>query len=484
MFDYKELTKNYINGEWVSGESDKHYTLTNPYDDSELSTFPIASKEQVQHAYEIANKTYITWAKDATKRREVLEKVLAFFTDNEEEIVRVLAEESGSSYIKGKVEVSLTIACIQEAFNYVDSLGSRELPEVLPGKTNKAYRKPLGVISSISPFNFPLYLSMRTIVPALMLGNSVVHKGDIQTALTGGTIMAKAFDEAGIPSGVFNVILTTPEVISDLMIEHPAAKLISFTGSTPVGRHIGQVAGGLLKRVALELGGNAPFVVLKDADVDQAVKAAIFGKFLHQGQICMMINRIIVHEALYDEFVEKFLAHAKQLPFGDPSDKSVVIGPLINRTQFEKAISFIEQAKQDGIEVLLEGERVGNILTPTVFGNVSPDSTLAHTELFSPIASIIKVSSDEEAIEVANGTELGLSSAIFTSNLAKGEELAVNFEFGMTHVNDQTVNALESSPFGGVKNSGMGRFGNPWVVEEFTETQWVSVQTIDREFPF
>ncbi|MFJ7934071.1 aldehyde dehydrogenase family protein [Sporosarcina sp. NPDC096371] len=484
MFDYKELTKNYINGEWVSGESDEHYTLTNPYDDSKLSTFPIASKQQVQHAYEVADKAYGEWAKDAGKRREVLEKLLAFFTDNEEEIVRVLAEETGSTYVKGKVEVSLTIACIQEGFNYVDSLGGRELPEVLPGKINKAYRKPLGVISSISPFNFSLYLSMRTIVPAIMLGNSVVHKGDIQTALTGGTILAKAFDEAGIPAGIFNVILTTPSEIGDLMIEHPTAKLISFTGSTQVGRHIGQVAGGLLKRVALELGGNAPFVVLKDADVEQAVKAAIFGKFLHQGQICMMINRIIVHESLYDEFVEKFLAHAKRLPYGDPSDKSVVIGPLINNAQLEKALGFIEEAKRDGIEVLLAGERIGNILTPTIFGNVSPDSTLAQTELFSPIASIIKVSSDEEAIEVANNTQFGLSSAIFTSDLAKGEELAAGLEFGMTHVNDQTVNAFENSPFGGVKNSGMGRFGNPWVVDEFTETKWVSVQVIDREFPF
>lgn len=484
MFNYKELTKSYINGKWVIGESEKQYTLINPYDDSELSTFPIASKEQAQYTYEVADKAYIAWAKDAVKRREVLEKVLAFFTDNEEEIVRVLAEESGSTYVKGKVEVGLTIACIQEAFKYVDSLGGRELPEVLPGKVNKAYRKPLGVISSISPFNFSLYLSMRTIVPALMLGNSVVHKGDIQTALTGGTIIAKAFDEAGIPAGVFNVILTKSYEIGDLMIEHPTVKLISFTGSTPMGCHIGQVAGGLLKRVALELGGNAPFVVLKDADVDQAVKAAIFGKFLHQGQICMMINRIIVHESLYDKFVEKFIAHAKGLPYGDPSDKSVVIGPLINHSQLENALGFIEEAKKDGIEVLLEGERVGNILTPTIFGNVSPNSKLAHTELFSPIASIIKVSSDEEAIEAANNTEFGLSSAIFTSDLVKGEELAAGLEFGMTHVNDQTVNAIESSPFGGVKNSGMGRFGNPWVVEEFTETKWVSVQTIDREFPF
>lgn len=253
------------------------------------------------------------------------------------------------------------------------------------------------------------------------------------------------------------------------MIEHPYSKFISFTGSTPVGRHIGRTAGGLLKPVALELGGNAPFVVLEDADVNQAVKAAVFGKFLHQGQICMMINRIIVHEKLYDAFVEKFVAHANTLPIGNPTDKSVIIGPMINEQQLQKALSFMAQAKEDNIEVLLEGKREGNILTPTIFGNVPPDSSLAQSELFSPIASIIKAASDEEAMEIANNSEFGLNSAIFTGDLAKGEQLAATLEFGMSHMNEQTVNAVENAPFGGVKSSGMGRFGNPWIIEEFTE---------------
>lgn len=480
----QDLTKNYINGEWIEGLSDKSYTLTNPYDNSVLSTFPIATKGQLEEAYEAANRSYKAWAQDAALRKDVLQKALNFFKENEEQIVEFLALESGSTYIKGKVELGLTIACLEESLTYVDSLGSREVPATMPGKVNKVYRKPLGVISSISPFNFPLFLSMRTIVPALALGNAVVHKGDIQTAVTGGTIMAKAFEEAGLPNGVLNVILTEVPEIGDTMIEHPASKLISFTGSTPVGRHIGQVAGGLLKRVALELGGNAPFVVLEDANVDQAVNAAIFGKYLHQGQICMMINRIIVHESLYEEFATKFVAHAKQLTIGNPKDPSVVIGPMINEQQMQKALGYIEEAKNAGTEVLLDGKREGNILTPTIFGGVLPDSKLAQTELFAPIASIIKASSDEEAIEIANNTEYGLSSAIFTSDLAKGEELAQTLEFGMTHVNDQTVNAIENTPFGGVKNSGVGRFGNPWVIDEFTETQWVSIQEEERQFPF
>lgn len=481
---FNELTKNYINGTWVDGESLKTYTLLNPFDNSVLAKFPIASKKQVEQAYEIANHSYKSWAKDAKLRIEVLKKTLNYFKVNEEEIVELLALESGSTYIKGKVELSLTIACIEESLKYADSLGFKELPLSMPGKVNKLYRKPLGVVTSISPFNFPLYLSIRTIVPALALGNAVVHKGDIQTAVTGGTIIAKAFEYAGLPKGLLNVVLTEVNEIGDLMFQHSHSKFISFTGSTPVGRHIGRIAGGLLKPVALELGGNAPFVVLKDADVDLAVKAAIFGKFLHQGQICMMINRIIVHEDLYEEFVEKFVTHAQTLSAGNPLDKSVVIGPMINEHQIQKALLYIAKAKEENTEILLEGKRDGNILTPYIFGNVSPNSTLAQTELFSPIVSFIKAASDEDAIKIANNTEFGLSSAIFTSDIVKGEEIAAELEFGMSHVNDQTVNAIENAPFGGVKGSGVGRFGNPWIIEEFTETKWVSVQVETRKFPF
>jgi aldehyde dehydrogenase (NAD+) len=481
--NFEQLTRNYINGEWVSGQG-SNYTLTNPYNDAVLATFPIATQVQLEEAYEAANASYQAWAANTALRTEVLEKAIQYFIDHEEEIIKVLAVEAGSTYIKGKVELDLTIACLKEALTYVDSLGGREVPMTMPGKINKVYRKPLGVISSISPFNFPLFLSMRTIVPALALGNAVVHKGDIQTALTGGTIMAKAFEEAGIPAGVFNVILTEIPEIGDTMITNRHSKFISFTGSTPVGRHIGQLAGGLLKPVALELGGNAPFVVLKDANIDAAVNAAIFGKYLHQGQICMMINRIVLHEDIYDEFVAKFVERAKQLPTGDPLNPSVVIGPMINARQLDKAQGFIADAKAQGVEVLLDGTREGNILTPTIFGNILPDSPLAQTEFFSPIVVIIKAASDEEAIEIANNTEFGLSSAIFTTDLEKGEQLAAGLEFGMTHVNDQTVNAIENTPFGGVKGSGMGRFGNPWVIDEFTETKWVSIQIEERQFPF
>ncbi|SEP94493.1 aldehyde dehydrogenase (NAD+) [Piscibacillus halophilus] len=262
---------------------------------------------------------------------------------------------------------------------------------------------------------------MRTIAPAIALGNSVVHKPDSQTALAGGTIIAKAFEYAGLPKGVFNCILTDLEEIGDAMLESPHSQLISFTGSTPVGKHIGKIAGSMLKRVALELGGNNPFILLKDGNVDQAVDAAIFGKFIHQGQICMSINRFIIHQNHYDKFVEKFVERVKEIPCGDPTDPKTIVGPLINEEQADKAMKIIDDAKEAGVKIALEGKREGNLITPFVFIDVENDSELAQTELFSPIATIIKADSEEHAIELANDTPFGLSSAIFTEDLTEGE---------------------------------------------------------------
>ncbi|RFB18025.1 aldehyde dehydrogenase family protein [Bacillus sp. HNG] len=480
-----ETSKSYINGEWVNGNSDVTYDILNPFDRSVITSVKLATKDQVEEAFEIASNAQKEWAKSTVnQRREVLQKVADFLKNNREEIVEILNLETGGSILKSNIEHHLALEILEESIKYADEIYQvKEIPGSAE-KMNHIYRLPLGVISSISPFNFPLNLSLRSIVPAIALGNSVVHKPDIQVGLSGGSIIAKAFEYAGLPKGVLNVVLTDINEIGDAMLTNKHAKLISFTGSSAVGRHIGGIAGQHLKRVALELGGNSPFVVLSDADVDQAVHAAIFGKFIHQGQICMIINRMIVHKDVYDEFVEKFVERAKAVPYGDQRDPKTIIGPLINERQLEKAVAFIEDAKKDGATLALEGQRIGNVLTPYVFVDVDRSSKLAQTELFAPIATIIKAESDEVAIEIANDTEYGLSSAIFTSDLARGEELALQIDSGMTHLNDQTVNDAPNIPFGGNKASGLGRFGNPWMVDEFTVTKWVSVQTTDRKYPF
>jgi aldehyde dehydrogenase (NAD+) len=486
MQNYEQLNKSFINGEWVDGGSERSYDITNPYDGSLITSIKLATSKQVEEAFEIAKAAQKQWAKSTVdERREVLHKAADYLKANRDEIVNVIGRETGGSVLKANVELHLTLEFLEEAIKYADEVNQvREVPGHVEGKLNHIHRVPLGVIASISPFNFPMNLSMRTIAPAIALGNSVVHKPDIQVGLSGGAILAKAFEEAGLPKGVLNVIQTDVEEIGDDMLTNPNYQLVSFTGSTAVGRHIGEIAGRNLKRVALELGGNSPMIVLSDADVDRAVEAAIFGKFIHQGQICMIINRIIVHQDKHDEFVQKFVEKAAALPYGDTSDPKTVIGPLVNDRQMEKALNFIEEAKREGATVALEGERIGNVLTPFVFTNVDNSSQLAQSELFAPIATIIKAESDEQAIEFANDTEHGLSSAIFTSDLERGEELALQVEAGMTHINDQTVNDAPHIPFGGNKASGLGRFGNPWVVDEFTTMKWVSVQTKYRQFAF
>ncbi|MDT8860748.1 aldehyde dehydrogenase family protein [Alkalihalobacillus sp. MEB130] len=486
MQNFESFNKSFINGEWTEGKSHRTYDITNPFDDSLIMQVPLATKGQVVEAFEVAKEAQKAWGKSTVEeRREVLHNAAEYLKENREEIVNVISRETGGTILKANVELHLTLEFLEESIKYADEINTvKEVPGHVDGKLNHIHRIPLGVVTSISPFNFPMNLSMRTIAPAIALGNSVVHKPDIQVGLSGGIILAKAFEHAGLPKGVLNVIMTDIEEIGDEMLTNPYSKLISFTGSTAVGRKIGEIAGRNLKRVALELGGNSPLIVLSDADVDRAVDAAVFGKFIHQGQICMIINRIIVHQDKHDEFVEKFVERAKALPYGDTSDPSTVIGPLVNKAQMVKALNFIGEAKREGATVALEGQRIGNVLTPFVFTNVNNSSKLAQSELFAPIATIIKAESDEQAIEFANDTEHGLSSAIFTSDLQRGEELALQVDAGMTHINDQTVNDAPYIPFGGNKASGLGRFGNPWVVEEFTVTKWVSVQTKYRQFAF
>jgi aldehyde dehydrogenase (NAD+) len=486
MQHYERLTKSYINGEWVEGESTRVYQDLNPYDNSLIAEVKLASKAQMEEAFQTAAQAQKAWAQSSVEeRRNVIEKAAEYLKENQEEIVQLISRETGGTALKGNVELHLTLEILEEALTYASEVSSvKEVPASVDGKVNRIYRLPLGVIASISPFNFPMNLSIRTIAPAIALGNAVVHKPDIQVGLVGGVILAKAFEYAGLPAGVFNMLLTDIEEIGESMLEHPIPRLISFTGSTGVGRRIGEIAGRNLKRVALELGGNSPFVVLSDADLEQAVNAAIFGKFIHQGQICMIINRIIVHQDKYDAFIEAFVERAKGLPAGNPQDPNTVIGPLVNDRQIEKALGFVEAAKQEGATIALEGKRDGNILTPYIFTDVKNDGQLAQTELFGPIAVIIKAESDEEAIAMANNTEHGLSSSIFTSDLEKGKQFALQLDTGMTHINDQTVNDAPNIPFGGNKASGLGRFGNPWVVDEFTVMKWVSVQTKTRQFAF
>ncbi|HLR68280.1 MAG TPA: aldehyde dehydrogenase family protein [Virgibacillus sp.] len=486
MAKFEQTTQSYINGKWIDGDAGRSVKNVNPYDDSLIAEIKLASKSQLKEAFEYAKEAQKAWGKSsAEERSRVVQSVVDYLNEHKDEIVQLISRETGGSILKGNIEHQLAVEVVEEALNYTDKIDEvEEVPGGPEGKVNKIYRKPIGVVSTISPFNFPLNLSLRSIIPAIALGSSVVHKPGADVGIIAGVVIAKAFEHAGLPKGVFNMILTDSKEVGDEMFENPIPELISFTGSTAVGRHIGSIAGYHLKGLALELGGNNPFVVLSDADVDAAVNAAVFGTFIHQGQICMCINRIIVHKDLYETFIEKFTDKVKGLPYGDTADPNTIIGPLINQKQLKKAEEFIENAKSTGARVVLEGKLHGNVMSPSIFADVDNDSDIAQTEIFGPTALVLKASGDDEAMEMAGETEHGLTSAIFTSDLEKGEQLGVALDTGMTHINDQTVNDAPNIPFGGTKGSGVGRFGNPWIVDEFTKMKWVSVQKKERVFPF
>ncbi|ANU25475.1 aldehyde dehydrogenase family protein [Planococcus versutus] len=481
-----DFSKIYINGEWIQGSSDNQMKNTNPFTGKEIVTTQAADKSDLDAAYKAAAEAQVAWSKELPQtKRAVIEKAMEVMLENKEMIIDLLIEEAGSTVIKATVEFGASINILKEAATFPYRMEGKILPSQQAGKENRVYRNSLGVIGIISPWNFPLHLAIRSIAPALATGNAVVIKPATDTPITGGLLFASIFEAAGLPKGLLNVIVGRGSEIGDEIVTHPTPRLISFTGSTPVGKHIGELAGGALKKTALELGGNNNFIVLNDANIDQAVDSSLFGKFYHQGQICMSINRIFVHKDIYDEFAEQFIERAKKLKFGDPTDKDTQVGPLINRDQVDRILTDVKASVEQGAKIRLGGKADGNVLEPTVLTNVTNEMPLAKNEIFGPVAILIPFESDEEVVKMANFYPFGLSGAVHSSNIERGTNIAHQIHTGMIHVNDQSVNDEAHMPFGGEKDSGLGRFNGQWVLEEFTTLKWLSVQHERREYgPF
>lgn len=484
---YRDFHLQYIAGEWQSGQDDSVNTNTNPYNGETLVEIQQATSEQLNEAYQAATTAQKEWAqKTPAERAAVMYKVVNVLDQRKEEIVDWLIKESGSTRVKAMVEFGSARAITLEAASFPSRVHGEIRPSNTPGKEHFIYREPIGVVAVISPWNFPLHLTQRSIAPALALGNAVVLKPASDTPITGGLLLAKIFEEAGLPKGLLNVVVGAGSEIGDAIVTHETPSLVSFTGSTSVGKHIGELANGgdYIKQVALELGGNSPFVVLKDADIEQAVKAAAFGKFLHQGQICIAINRIIVEDDIYDDFVERFLAHVKTLKVGDPSHEDTAVGPIINEKQVDSLKEKIAKAQEEGANMILSGEIEGQVVPPHIFTEVTRDMDLSRNEVFGPLVGIIRAKDEDDALSIANDSMYGLSSAVFTADMQKGLRFARGIRAGMTHINDVSVNDESNVPFGGEKNSGIGRFNGEWVLEEFTRTHWISMQHKPREYPF
>ncbi|MGP5407017.1 aldehyde dehydrogenase family protein [Psychrobacter celer] len=484
---YEDFHLQYIAGEWQSGQDDSVNADINPYSGDTLVEIQQATKEQLDTAYKAAHAAQKRWAQQTPgERAAVLYKVVNILDQRQEEIVDWLIKESGSTRIKAMVEFGSARAITLEAATFPNRVHGQIRPSNTAGKENFVYREPIGVVAVISPWNFPLHLTQRSIAPALALGNAVVLKPASDTPITGGLLLAKIFEEAGLPKGLLNVVVGAGSEIGDAIVTHDIPSFVSFTGSTSVGKHIGELANGgdYIKQVALELGGNSPFVVLKDADIEQAVKAAAFGKFLHQGQICIAINRIIVEDDIYDDFVASFLAHVKTLNVGDPNQEDTAVGPIINEKQVKSLKEKIAKAQQQGAKMLLSGEIKGQVVPPHIFTEVTREMDLSRNEVFGPLVGIIRAKDETDALSIANDSMYGLSSAVFTADMQKGLRFARGIRAGMTHINDISVNDESNVPFGGEKNSGIGRFNGEWVLEEFTRTHWISMQNEPRQYPF
>ena len=483
--DTKKYTKQFINGEFRGGRGSKTVTSIDPYTNEELATIKGASREDIEDAYLSAQLAQREWMKLLpTQRRDVFLSALGILARRKEEIVDLLIRETGSTLQKAQLEWSLVYEGTLEASTYPLRLRGEMIPSMIPGKKSYAVKKPIGVVGVISPWDFSLQLTNRSVAPALAAGNGVVLKPASSTPITGGLLFAEIYQEAGLPRGLLNVVIGDTSEIGDAFVENPIPKLITFTGSTEVGRRIGELCGKHLKKVSLELGGNSPFVVLDDADIDAAVEAATFGKFLNAGQICMAINRIIVDGKVYDEFLAKFLDKVKSLTYGDPMLESSAYGPMISKKQFDRVQELIKSAISQGAQEVYNGPSSGLVMHPVILAGVTNEMEISQTEIFGPVALILKVSDEEEALRVANETEFGLSSAVFSKNLARGYAFAERIEAGMTHVNDMTINDEASSPFGGEKNSGIGRFGGEWALREMTTDHWITVQETDRRYLF
>jgi vanillin dehydrogenase len=480
-----KLNQQYIGGVWRDGSSKHVLADTNPYDGAAIAEFKLANVADIDAAYRSAAEAQKNWAKvNPFEKRAILEKALSWLEQNEQEITELIVEEIGGTRLKAFVEILLVKSSMKEASTYPVRMTGEILPSPIPGKENRLYRVPVGVVGVISPFNFPFILSMRSVAAALGAGNGVVLKPHDDTPITGGTLVAKIFEDSGLPKGLLNVVIADIAEVGDGFVEHPIPRVISFTGSEGVGRHIGEVAGRHLKRAVLELGGNSAILVMNDADLSLAVNAAVFSRFMHQGQVCMCANRILVQRGVYGEFLKQFVARVSKLKTGDPRDPQTEIGPLINRKQVETFSKQLQKGIDEGAHVALRGSVNNNVVSPTIFSDVRDDMWISQNELFGPAVCVMPFDTPQDAVRIANNAPFGLTGAIITKNVEAGAELAKEIESGMMHINDGTINDEPLVAFGGEKASGTGRLNGRWAMEEFSTLKWISVQHTPRHYPF
>jgi benzaldehyde dehydrogenase (NAD) len=475
-----------IDGEWRDAASGATFETRNPFSGDSATSAAAAGRDDARAAVDAAHAAFGEWSTTAPgHRRELLSKAAELLLERQEAIAETMIEETGATFGWGMFNCMLAAGMLREAAAQAYSAVGEVIPSDIPGKLAMAVRAPAGVVVGIAPWNGPVILATRAVATPLAFGNTVVLKASELCPRTHAFIAASLVD-AGMPAGVVNFITNAPQdapsVVEELIV-HPHTRRINFTGSTRVGRIIAETAGRHLKRVLLELGGKAPFIVLADADIDRAAAAANFGAFMHQGQICMSTERIIVDRSVAEPFAERLAERARKLKVGDPRDPETQIGPLINDVALARVTELVADARDKGAKVLSGGEAQGACYEPTVLLGITDKMRVYGEESFGPLASIVTVDGPDEAVAVANDTEYGLSAAVFSRDVPSALELAQRIESGICHINDATVHDEPQMPFGGVKDSGWGRFGGRAAVEEFTELRWITIQETERHYP-
>jgi acyl-CoA reductase-like NAD-dependent aldehyde dehydrogenase len=438
-------------------------------------------------AVESASVAFKTWRHTApSERRRILLKAADALEARTPAFIEAMAAEVGASGLWAGFNVYLAANLFREAASLATQIQGETIPTDKPGALSMTVRQPVGVILSIVPWNGPVVLAARAIAYPIVCGNTVVFRASEASPRT-HMLVAEALVEAGLPPGVLNLMSNapqdSPEVI-DALIAHKAVRRINFTGSTRVGRIIAQKAATHLKRCLLELGGKSPLVVLDDANVDEAVKAAVFGSFLYQGQICMSTERIVVDESIADEFVARFAARAKELPAGDPTKNAAcVIGPMVAKESGTRLNALIDDALAKGAKLATGGHADGAVMPATIVDHVKPGMKIYDEETFGPITTVVRVNGVDEAVSVANDTAYGLSSGVFGRDVTRALGVALQIDCGSVHVNGSTVQNEAQAPYGGMKDSGYGRFDGRAVIDEFTELKWITLEPAVQQYP-
>jgi benzaldehyde dehydrogenase (NAD) len=471
-------------GGWTAAQGGTLQTIE-PATGAVLAEVGLANKGDVEQAARAAAAAQPGWAaRTGPERAALLRQAARVLEDNHEEFESWLVREGGAVPGKAAFEVQLVLGELWEAAALPTQPWGHLLPTSEPGRESIARRIPLGVVGVISPWNFPQILSVRAVAPALALGNAVILKPDVQTPVSGGILIAALFEAAGLPDGLLHVLPGDAEAGSALT-EDPNVAMIAFTGSTAVGRKVGEAAGRALKRVSLELGGNNALIVLDDADLEVASSAGAWSAFLHQGQVCMTAGRHIVMAGVADEYLDRLAARAAGLPVGDPNVDQVALGPLISERQLHNVDRIVTQTVEAGAVIRAGGTHDRLFYKPTVLAGVTAKMPAFREEIFGPVAPVIVVQDEAEAVAVANDTEYGLVAAIQTGSRDRGRALADQLRTGIVHVNDQTLNNDAFAPFGGIGASGNGsRFGSQSSWDEFTQWQWLTLRDQPHGFPF